>query len=232
MPALPMCIASNATSSNGCGEARRCARFWWHEPASPRKVRRAAFSLMSMQASGTSHPAAEELMAYGDGEALAFVVAHIEGCATCTTQVSSYARIQGQLRRTLFRFDCPDAHTLGEYQLDLLEPEHRRTIAAHAGDCDACSGELQTLRSYLALPTLIADSPLEHARRLVATLFRPAPGLAYGGLRGTSEATTRVFQVEDVTITVGPGPAVGTLVGLVLVAGAEPQALDGRGVRL
>ena len=48
----------------------------------------------------------------------------------------------------------------------------------------------------------------------------------------TSEATTRVFQVEDVTVTVGPGPAAGTLVGLVLVAGAEPQALDGRGVRL
>ncbi len=171
-------------------------------------------------------------MAYGDGEAPASVVAHVATCSTCTAQVSSYTHIQVELRRTLFRFDCPDAHTLGEYQLDLLEPEHRRTVAAHAGDCDACSVELQTLRSYLALPTAIADSPLGQARRLMATLFRPAPGLAYGGLRGTSEATTRVFQVEDVTVTVGPGPAAGTLVGLVLVAGAEPQALDGRSVRL
>jgi hypothetical protein len=88
------------------------------------------------------------------------------------------------------------------------------------------------LRSYLAMPTTIPESPLEHARRLVATLFRPAPGLAYGGLRGTSEATTRVFQVEDVTVTVGPGQGPGTLVGLVLIAGADPQALDGRAVRL
>jgi len=171
-------------------------------------------------------------MAYGDGEAPASVVAHVDGCSTCTEQVSSYAHIQVGLRRMLFRFDCPDAHTLGEYQLDLLEPEHRRSIAAHATDCDACSVELQTLRSYLATPTTIADSPLEHARRMVATLFRPAPGLAYGGLRGTSEATTRVFQVEDVTVTVGPGQGPGTLVGLVLIAGADPQALDGRRVRL
>ena len=98
-------------------------------------------------------------MAYGDGEAPASVVAHIDGCSTCTAQVSSYARVQGRLRRALYRFDCPDAHTLGEYQLDLLEPEHRRSIAAHATDCDACSTELHTLRSYLAMPTAIAASP-------------------------------------------------------------------------
>ncbi len=171
-------------------------------------------------------------MAYGDGEAPANVVAHVETCSTCTDQASSYVHIQVGLRRSLFRFDCPDAHTLGEYQLDLLEPEHRRSVAAHAVDCDACSIELQTLRSYLAMPTLIAESPLQHARRMVATLFRPAPGLAYGGLRGTAEATTRVFQVEDVTVTVGPGQGPGTLVGLVLMAGAEPQALDRRAVRL
>jgi len=45
-------------------------------------------------------------------------------------------------------------------------------------------------------------------------------------------AVVRGRQVEDVTVTVGPGPAAGTLVGLVLVAGAEPQALDGRTIRL
>jgi hypothetical protein len=171
-------------------------------------------------------------MAYGDGEAPASVVAHVEACSTCADQARGYAQIQVGLRRSLFRFDCPDAHTLGEYQLDLLEPEHRRSIAVHAVDCDACSVELQTLQTYLAMPTSIVESPLEHARRLVATLFQPAPGLAYGGLRGTSEATTRVFQVADVTVTVGPGQGPGTLVGLVLVAGTEPHALDGRAVRL
>jgi hypothetical protein len=67
---------------------------------------------------------------------------------------------------------------------------------------------------------------------MVATLFRPAPGLAYGGLRSSSAATTQVFQVEDVTVTVGPGQGAGSLVGLVVVGGAETAALDGRTVRL
>lgn len=171
-------------------------------------------------------------MAYGDGEAPANVVAHVETCSTCADQAGSYARIQLGLRRSLFRFDCPDAHALGEYQLDLLKPEQQQRVAAHAVDCDACSAELQMLRSYLALPTSIPESPLQHARRMVATLFRPAPGLAYGGLRGTAEATTRVFQVEDVTVTVGPGQGQGTLVGLVLLVETEPQALAGRDARL
>ena len=171
-------------------------------------------------------------MAYGDGEAPASVVAHVEACPTCADQARSYAQIQVGLRRSLFRFDCPDAHTLGEYQLDLLEPEHGQRVAAHAVECDACSVELQTLRTYLAMPTSIAESPLEQARRLVATLFQPAPGLAYGGLRGTSDIATRIFQVADITVTVGPGQRPGTLVGLVLMAGTEPQALDGRAVRL
>jgi hypothetical protein len=171
-------------------------------------------------------------MAYGDGEAPASVVAHVQACSTCTKQVSSYTQMQGELRRSLYRFDCPDAHTLGEYQLDLLEPEDLRRVAAHAVECDACTLELQTLRSYLGQPTVIAESPLEHARRMVATLFRPAPGLGFGGLRGTSEASARVFQIEDVTITVGPGQGPGTLVGLVLIAGTESEMLDGRAVRL
>src|SRR5438067_1211600 len=56
--------------------------------------------------------------------------------------------------------------------------------------------------------------------------------MAYGGLRGISEVATRVFHADHVTDTVGPGQGPATLVGLVLVAGTEPQALDGRAVRL
>jgi hypothetical protein len=187
---------------------------------------------MSMQPSATSHPTAEELMAYGDGESAAEVAAHLEGCSTCADQAQSYMNLLGGLRHSLYRFDCPDPHTLGEYQLGLLEPEQDRGVAAHAAECDACSAELQTLRSYLAMPAPVTDSLVERARRMVATLFRPAPGLAYGGLRGTSEATTQVFQVEDVSLTVGAGQGRGTLVGLVLIAGTDPRALEGRTVRL
>jgi hypothetical protein len=136
------------------------------------------------------------------------------------------------LRRTLYRFDCPDAQTLGDYQLELLDPEDRTRIAAHAVDCDECRDELQTLRAFLAMPTLVADSPLARMRRFVATLFTPAPGLAYGGLRGAQNDSTRVFEANDVTISVGRAQASGSLLGLVVAAGQVPDSLHGRDVRL
>src|SRR5690349_7941748 len=89
-----------------------------------------------------------------------------------------------ELRRALYRFDCPDALTLGEYQADLLGPVQRRDVAAHLVDCDECRAELQTLGAFLAQPepSNVAQPILERARRIVASLFTPGPGLAYSGL--------------------------------------------------
>src|ERR1700716_1061140 len=106
---------------------------------------------MSMQASSGSQSDPDEIAAFGDW-----------------------------LQRSLYRFDCPDAHTLGEYQLELLEPEQRTRVAAHASECDACRTELQMLRSYLSTPTDMPESTLEKVRRGVATLFYTAPGLPDG----------------------------------------------------
>lgn len=137
-----------------------------------------------------------------------------------------------ELRRSLYRFDCPDAQTLGDYQLQLLAPEDQTRIAAHAVDCDECSDELQTLRAFLAMPTHVADSPLARVRRFVATLFTPAPGLAYGGLRGAQDDSTRVFEANDVTVSVGRAQTSGSLLGLVVATGHLPDVLQGREVRL
>src|SRR5690349_8923272 len=108
---------------------------------------------VSMQASAGGHPGPEELMAYGDGEAPAEVVAHVDGCSTCAQTVAAAAHTEAELRRSLYRFDCPDAHTLGEFELDLLAPELRLQIAAHASRCDECRDELRMLRRFLAEPT-------------------------------------------------------------------------------
>jgi hypothetical protein len=137
-----------------------------------------------------------------------------------------------ELRSILYRFDCPDAQTLGDYQLEVLEPVERTRIAAHAAGCDDCREELQTLRSYLALPTMVSDPPLARVRRFIATLFTSAPGLAYGGLRGASDSTTRVFEANDVTVSVGRAQTSGSLLGLVVAAGQSPEALEGHQVRL
>jgi len=98
--------------------------------------------------------------------------------------------LEQRLRLTLYRFDCPDAQTLGEYELNMLDPVERTRIAAHAVDCDECTVELGELRAFLARPTSVAEPAFQRARRIVAKLFSPRPGLAYAPLRGTEEAST------------------------------------------
>src|SRR5215475_2277599 len=111
-----------------------------------------------------------------------------------------------ELRRVLYRFDCPDAQVLGDYQLDLLDASERVRVAAHARDCEECSDELRTLRAFLAMPTEVSEPSAARVRRFVASLFAPSsPVQAYGGLRGAANGSTRVFEAQDVTVTVGRG---------------------------
>jgi hypothetical protein len=140
--------------------------------------------------------------------------------------------VEQRLRQSLYRFDCPAAQTLGEYELNMLDPVERTRVAAHAVDCDDCRSELGELRAFLAEPTKVAEPVLQRARRILATLVTPRPGLAYGGLRGTSDPTTRVYEAGDVTVTIGPGSTTGSVLGLVVAAGTPAAALDGRAVRL
>ncbi len=140
--------------------------------------------------------------------------------------------LERELRRSLFRFDCPDAHTLGDYELGALEPEDSTRIATHVTECDDCRLDLQTLRAFLVTPTVLPETLVDRARRIVATLFTPAPGLAYGGLRGAADTLTRVYEAGDVTVTIGPGQTSGSLFGLVVTAGRSSESLEGSTVRL
>lgn len=147
------------------------------------------------------------------------------------TEQPDDSALEASLRRSLYRYDCPNAHSLGEYHLDVLAPEARVEVARHLTECDACRDEVDTLRDFLRQPIAAPESVLRRARRLVATLLAPAPGLAYGGLRGSAPAV-RVFEVEDVTVTIGQGAGPGTLIGLVSVTSVPPETLVGRAVRL
>ena len=124
----------------------------------------------------------------------------------------------------LYRFDCPDAHTLGEYQIGVLDAPETMRVARHASECDECQAELRLLRGFLAAEVEIPETPVERVRRMVATLFRPAPGLALSGVRGAAAETTQVYQAGDVTITLS-----GSLLGLIVGPGLD---LEGRAVRL
>lgn len=141
-------------------------------------------------------------------------------------------RFELDLRQSLYRFDCPDAHTLGEYAFDLLEPAERTRIAAHAVECEACASELEVLRSFVAAPTSVGETLARRARRFVATLLTPGPDLAYGGLRGAADMATRVYEAGNVSVTLGPGLTSGSLLGLAVALDDAPAALEAAAVRL
>jgi hypothetical protein len=132
--------------------------------------------------------------------------------------------------RLLYRFDCPEPHVLGEYQLDVLDTAQRVQVARHAMECEECTAELTTLREFLAVDPPMPQTFGERLRRVVASLVTPPPGFALGGVRGVADLQTREFTADDVSISVGPGAERGSFVGLVTGAdttGAVRLVSDG-----
>jgi hypothetical protein len=78
----------------------------------------------------------------------------------------------------------------------------------------------------------VPDNVGDRARRIVASLFRRSPGLAYGGLRGAADDATRVYEAGHITVTIGPGETRGSLLGLVVAVDSPPEALNGAAARL
>jgi hypothetical protein len=151
----------------------------------------------------------EELVAHADGQRPGHVLAHLRRCSFCRAEARSYGAWQAALRRGLYRFDCPSAHALGEYQLGVLPADEGRQIAAHAADCVVCAAELRTLRSFLAtepegrVPS--GRGLVEGVRRLVARLI-PAPlSPAQAGLRGGG-APSQTYQANGIGVALSPAP--------------------------
>lgn len=146
--------------------------------------------------------ATEDLVAYADGEADPTVEAHVRRCAACAAVAGGYARVESRLVGMLYRFDCPDAMVLGDYELGRLAPAARTAAAAHVAGCAPCGAELAQLRDFLRidLPTPAAGG-LGRVRRAVAALLAPAGGRAAAGLRG-AEDDIRTYTVDGLAITI------------------------------
>jgi hypothetical protein len=187
-----------------------------------------------MNLSPASHPDPVDLLAYADGDASLEVEAHVERCPACASQVDELAGTQAALRRTLYRFDCPDPLALGEYALSLLGAERQQQTAAHVVECEACTAELQWLREYLASDPPLPDTVLGRVRRVVATLLTPAPlpssGLAV--LRGAATSTTRLYEAGGLTISISSGDEPGHIVGLLVADATRAADLEGCTLRL
>lgn len=145
------------------------------------------------------------------------------------------AQVEAYLRTALFRFDCPSTLTIGHYALELFVDPERRLVAEHLLDCTACTGELQTLRQFLA-SNPSPPQPRPHAlSRVFAKLALPVTQLAMSPLRGDARQSSTEYGAGPVHIILGALPAGrrGTLVldGL-LLHDTSPAAVAGCDVTL
>jgi anti-sigma factor RsiW len=91
----------------------------------------------------------EQLIAYIDGEADGATIEHIQSCPSCTERAKAYDIDQRALRAALYRAECPDPQTLGEYHLGLLAPADRAAIEEHLQVCSLCLADIAKLERFL-----------------------------------------------------------------------------------
>lgn len=88
--------------------------------------------------------------------------------------------IEHTLSQTLFRFDCPDPLTLGEYHVGLLNAQPRRLVQNHLSLCPLCRREIAQLAGFItatADPVPQGDSRqslLEKLRVFVVDIMAPS----------------------------------------------------------
>jgi len=149
----------------------------------------------------------EQLIAYADGEANKATMDHIRRCPYCARQAHAYTADQQVLRTLFHRIECPDAHTLGEYHLDLLSPADQDVVEAHLQRCPLCAAEIADLESFLEKVKIEPKpSPLSRLKRLVARRVpspagSPAQQPAFA-LRGVTVAP-EIYQAKDIKLAVG-----------------------------
>jgi hypothetical protein len=176
-----------------------------------------------MHFDAAGHAGPEAIVAFIDGAASPEVASHIRGCAMCSSEAAALHTAQVRLRQSLYRFDCPEPHRLGEYELGFVSPEERVQIASHALECPVCMDELHTLRRFLAAEPPLAESCGSQLRRVFATLLSAGPALALGGVRGAA-AKLRQYAIEDARLSIGPGLERGSLIGLLVPGTRELPA--------
>lgn len=150
----------------------------------------------------------EQLLAYLDGIADPDVAAQIEGSPADRKRAEGLARMQNHLTSRLFRIECPESETLGEYLLGFLARTQSRAVEAHLRECPHCAGELAQLRDFLGAAVPESGSRAqEKIRTLVAWLVsgpgrgdqpsRLTPSFA---LRGQRESVA-IYETENSRIS-------------------------------
>ncbi len=100
----------------------------------------------------------EELFAYLAGEKVRpLVEQHLATCQYCANRLAEYRRLELTLSGKLFRWDCPPAQVLGEYELGMLSKELTAAVQNHLNICVQCAAEVASLAGFLANDPMLAE---------------------------------------------------------------------------
>lgn len=75
---------------------------------------------------------------------------HLEQCSTCQRRLAVYMRTPDQLLSKLYRSECPSVTQLNLYCAGMLKDDESPAIAYHIAECPLCTGEVITIRQFLA----------------------------------------------------------------------------------
>jgi hypothetical protein len=106
----------------------------------------------------------------------------------------------------LYRWDCPTAQELGEYNLGLASTQLMAAVEQHLTVCSRCADDLQELRHFLADDSVPKSAPRQQPatrqrhmlRDIIAVLLPPKP--RYAGIDpkfgGVARVNDTIFIVE------------------------------------
>lgn len=115
-----------------------------------------------------------------------------------------HEQTERRLRATLSAASaCPEPMQLGEWAMNLLEPEEAAGVALHVERCQACRDEVSQFESFSA--DADQSSLLDEIKEIVLDWLTPAQGQltpALAGFRGTEVARTQTFSAGHLWLAV------------------------------
>jgi hypothetical protein len=173
-----------------------------------------------------------ELLMYLDGVVAPEIKAQIEGDEQYRQRVQVLSQQQNEWVARLYRVNCPEPLTLGEFHLDRLHPRQKKPLENHLAVCPHCARELAEMAGFVQLETGLAPAEvLKDVVKIFAQLIsgkglygtprqRPSAALRGGGTENyqyeAGSAKIALSVHED-----GETPGLQALVGI--IAGVEAE---------
>jgi len=172
-----------------------------------------------------------QLLMYLDGEADAELEGKIRESEGLQKRVQELAHLQNQLKIPLYRYRCPKAQELVEYQLGLLPGDRAEVIVNHLSGCPHCSREFAELHVFMD-----RETPLATFKKLVVQLVSGITDIGQTRLtpayevRGSADKLL-IYEAEGIRISVDIQDDVDAsghkvLVGLITGMNAEDYSVQ------